>query len=652
MGERDIFKVATLMPGVQTVGEGSAGFNVRGSASDQNLFLLNEIPVLNTGHLFGFFSAFNPDMINDFRLYKSNFPVQYGGRLASVFDITTRKGNKKKFGARGSLSPVTGSLMLETPIQKDRSSLIFSTRSTYSDWILDRLPDAEVENRQANFYDIMGGLHFLGKDNSTTQIFGYYSKDRFRLGGTNAYRYENLGASVTYDKPLKGTWNLNTAGVFSRYTNYQENGVQASRAFKHQFTVRSEELKFNISGYPWVGHKVSMGGNAILHHLNQGILGPNQVESLLSPIDFGRENGLEYALHASDEISLTDQLTFYGGLRYSFFNYLGPNEIYRYQNNSAYIPDNITDTLNYPAAKSIKHYSGPEFRAAFNYTISKDLSVKWSYNRMRQYLFMLSNTASISPTDRWKLTDPFIRPPVSDQVSFGIYKNLNNSSLETSAEIYYKKGQNIIEYKDGVDLTYSPDIEQLVLQGDQKAYGLELFIRRNTGRVNGWVSYTYSRSLIKVDGSEPWQKINQGIEYPANYDKPHALNLVGNYEISRRLSISSNVVYSSGRPITFPTGYIFVNDFQVVNYSLRNEFRIPDYFRIDLSMNIEGNLKKRKIAHGSWMFSVYNLLGRRNAYSVYFTNDRGKIQGFKLSIYGEPIFTISYNFKLGNYAVE
>lgn len=652
MGERDIFKVATLMPGVQTVGEGSAGFNVRGSASDQNLFLLNGIPVLNTGHMFGFFSAFNPDMVSDFNLYKSNFPVEFGGRLASVFEISTRKGNKKEFGARGSISPVTASLLLETPIVKDKSSFIISTRSTYSDWILDRLEDAEVYGRQAGFYDLMTGVHFVGKNNSSTQIFGYYSKDHFKLSTTNSYRYENLGASVNYDRPIRGKWNMKVAGIFSNYKNYNSNSVEDTRSYQHEFAVSSEELKVNFTGYPLAGHKIGFGTNAVLHHINQGSLLPLSDLSLVEPVFFGKENGLEYAFHVSDEISLTDQLSFYGGIRYSLYNYLGPQDMYSYLDNMPMAEENITDTLSYGKGKSIQHYSGPEFRAAFNYIISPSTSLKASYNRMRQYLFMLSNTVAISPTDRWKLVDPYIAPPISDQFSFGLYKNFNNSSIETSAEVYYKTGQHIIEYKDGVDLTFNPNTETLVLQGDQQAYGIELFIKRNTGRFNGWISYTYSRSIIQVDGEHSWDKINMGIPFPANYDKPHALNLVGNFEISRRLSLSGNLVYNSGRPITFPTGYLVINDYPVVNYSLRNEYRIPDYFRVDLSINVEGNLLKRKIAHGSWAFSVYNLTGRRNAYSVYFVNDRGIIKGYQLSIYGEPIFTISYQFKLGNYAVD
>jgi len=652
MGERDIFKVATLMPGVQTVGEGSAGFNVRGSASDQNLFLLNDIPILNTGHLFGFFSAFNPDMISDFKLYKSNFPVEFGGRLASVFEISTRKGNKKEFGARGSISPVTASILLETPIVKNKSSFIISSRSTYSDWILDRLEDSDLNNRDASFYDIMTGIHMVGDNNASTQIFVYYSKDRFSLSTSNIYGYENIGTSVNYSRPLKGNWSINTAGIFSSYTNYQANMNRSARAFEHQFDVRSQEVKINVSGYPWVRHKVGFGANAILHNLNQGVLSPYGEESIITPINFGKENGLEYALHAFDEFSITDQLSFYGGLRFSMFNYLGAQDIFQYRANRPLEIENITDTIHYNSGESIQHYSGPEIRAAINYVITKNFSLKASYNRMRQYLFMLSNSVSISPTDRWKLTDPYIAPPVSDQISLGMYKNFNNSSMETSLELYYKNGQNTIEYKDGVDLTYSPDIETLILQGKQKAWGVEFFIKRNTGRLNGWLSYTYSRSIIQVNGTESWQQINMGLPFPASYDKPHALNLVGNFKISRRLSISSNLVYNSGRPITFPTGYLLANDYQVVNYSLRNEYRIPDYFRIDLSLNLEGNLLKKKLAHSSWMFTVYNLTGRRNAYSVYFTNDRGKIKGYQLSIYGQPIFTISYNFKLGNYAVD
>lgn len=652
LGERDILKIANMMPGVQTVGEGSAGFNVRGSSSDQNLFLINEVPVLNTGHLFGFFSAFNPDMISDFNLYKSNFPVEYGGRLASVFEVSTRKGNKKEFGARGGISPVTGSVLVETPVVKDRGSIILGARSTYSDWILKRIEDPDISNSNASFYDLMGSVHVLGNKNSSWQLFGYYSKDRFTLAQSNDYLYENLGFSLIYKKDLGDRWKMKAAAVLSDYNNYHTNKEHPSEAFEHRFDVRSQEVKINFTGYPWNNHRVGFGFNGILHNLDQGSYQPYGPESLLIPNDFGKENGLEYAMYAFDEYSLTDRLTVYAGLRYSFYNYLGPNKIYSY---AAYLPyerDNITDTTSYSSGEFINNYSGPEYRLSMNYEIMSDLSLKFSYNRMRQYLFMLSNTVSVAPTDRWKLSDPHITPPVSDQFSLGLYKNINNAALETSAEVYFKQGQNIVEYKDGADLTSSPDFETLILQGESDAYGVELMIKRNAGRFTGWISYTWSRSMITVDGGKEWNRINKGISYPANYDKPHALNFVGNIRISRRISVASNIVYSTGRPITYPTGQFYVDDTQVVNYSLRNEYRIPDYFRVDASLNIEGNLRKDKFAHGSWSFSIYNLTGRKNAYSVYFKNEQGSIRGYKQSIFGVPIFTVSYNFKLGNYASE
>ena len=628
MGERDILKIATLMPGVQTIGEGSAGFNVRGSSSDQNLFLINDIPVLNTGHLFGFFSAFNPDIVSGFNLYKSNFPVEFGGRLASVFDINTRKGNKKTFGARGSISPITGSILVEAPVVKEKVSVMVSARSTYSDWILNRLEDARVYNRHGSFYDLMSGVHIIGKNNSSWQLFGYYSSDRFSLSTTNEYKYQNTGASAIFNKRLKEKWSLKAAAVFSRYSNYQANRVQASRAFEHPFTVQSQELKASVTGYPAARHRVGFGGSVILHSLDHGILNPLGVESLLLPTDFGQESGLESALFAFDEFSVTDRFTLYTGLRYSHFTYLsGP------------------DTTN-------RSYSGPEYRVSLNFMATENLSVKMSYNKMRQYLFMLSNTASISPTDRWKLADPSILPPVSDQFSLGLYKNFPKSSLETSAEVYYKIGQNSIDYRDGADLTFNPDIPSLLCQGNQRSYGAEFLLKKNAGRLTGWISYTWSRSFITINGSLPADQINLGQPYPANYDKPHSLNLVGNFRISRRISLSSNLVYSSGRPATYPTGYFYVNRMAVVNYSLRNEYRIPDYFRIDMAINLEGNLLKKKIAHGTWSFSVYNLTGRNNAYSVYFVNGMDRIRGYKLSIYGVPVYSISYNFKLGNYATD
>jgi hypothetical protein len=652
MGEHDILKVAQMMPGVQNVGEGSSGFNVRGSGSDQNLFLINEVPVLNTGHLFGFFSAFNPDMISDFTLYKNNFPVEYGGRLASIFEISTRKGNKKKFGARGGISPVTASLLAETPIVNDRSSFVLAGRSTYSDWILRKLNAPELRSSNGYFYDLMSSAHIILSESSSVQVFGYYSNDRFRLAGTDSYRYENAGSSIVYDHRLNERWTMSSAAVFSRYTNQHANMENPYTAWQHKFIVDHRELKTKITGYQWTDHTITAGAGVISYALNHGIYEPYDSESILAPMVLGSEQGLEMSVFAADEYAITDRLTLYGGIRLNLYKYLGPNTVYSYSASLPKAPEHIIDTTSYGTLETIENRGGPDYRISANYIFSPTTSIKASYNRMRQYLFMLSNTIAISPTDRWKLADPHIEPPLADQVSLGFYKNIPRRALEMSAELYYKKTRNQVEYRDGADLVLNPLFETAVVQGEQEGWGAEILLKRNAGRLTGWMSYTYSRAMVRVDGDYPWEKINDGKVFPANHDKPHSFNFVGTLRISRRFSISGNVVYSTGRPVTYPTGLFIVNGETGIIYSDRNEYRIPDYFRADLSLNIEGNLLREKFAHGSWMLSVYNVTGRRNAYSVYFKNENGHINGYKLSIYGTPIFTVSYNFKLGNYAVN
>ncbi len=500
MGERDILKVAQLIPGVQNVGEGSSGFNVRGSGSDQNLFLINEVPVFNTGHLFGFFSAFNPDMISDFTLYKNNFPVEYGGRLASIFEISTRKGNKKKFGARGGISPVTASLLAESPIVNDRSSIVFAGRSTYSDWILGRLNIPELKSSYGSFYDLMSSVHIIPSESSSIQAFGYYSNDRFRLAGTDTYMYENIGSSLVYDRKLNDRWTMSSAAVFSRYTNQHASTENPFTAWQHRFIVDHRELKTHITGYQWPEHTITAGAGFISYALNHGIYEPYGNESILAPLLLGKEQGLEMSLFFADEYAITDRLTLYGGLRLNLYKYLGPNNIYTYPPTLPKAPEHITDTTSYGAMETIINRGGPDYRFSVNYTFSPTASVKASFNRMRQYLFMLSNTIAISPTDRWKLADPHIEPPLADQISLGLYKNIPRRALEMSAELYYKKTRNQVEYREGADLILNPLFETAVVQGEQEGWGAEILLKRNAGRLTGWMSYTYSRSMVMVNG--------------------------------------------------------------------------------------------------------------------------------------------------------
>jgi hypothetical protein len=652
LGEKDVLKVVHMLPGVQNAGEGSAGIHVRGGAADQNMFFLNKIPVYNTAHLFGFFSAFNPDIIRDFSFYKSNLPTRYGGRLASVIDISARQGNNKNFTARGGISPITAKFAVEGPIIKDRSSYVLSARSTYSDWILKRIEDPDIRNSNALFYDLAGGINTKLDDRNLLKVFGYYSNDRFRLASTENYQYANTGASLDWWHQVSSILNFNASLAMSRYKFSHQNNSLPLEAYEHDYQINHYEFKSDFTWVPGYRHKVMFGGNAILYEIDRGEILPWGDESSRKPVSLGRESGIEGAIHISDQVEVTDRISVYAGLRYSLYAYMGPQTVYEYVPDNPVGPEYIDDTLYFSDGEIISSYSGPEIRASATYLTGTNNSVKFSYNKTRQYLYMLSNTIALSPTDQWKLADYHIRPQSADQFSVGFYQDFNRKFLNFSAEVYYKKVKNIVEYKDGANFISSPQIETEVLQGRQKAYGIELMMKKNAGKLSGWLSFTYARSLIKVDGENYWEKINQGNWYPANFDIPVSLNGVMNLRANRRLSISSNIVYHTGRPITYPVTMFQLDDNRYISYSGRNEYRIPDYFRLDLSVNLEGNLKARKIGHSYWMLNIYNLTGRKNAYSVFFKNEGGKIKGYKMSVFSQPIITLSWNFKLGNYASD
>ena len=652
LGEKDVLKVVQMLPGVQNTGEGSAGINVRGSAADQNMFFLNKIPVYNTSHLFGFFSAFNPDIIRDFSFYKSNLPARYGGRLASVIDITARQGNNKNFTARGGISPITAKIAIEGPIQRDKSSYVLSARSTYSNWILKRIKDPDIRNSNARFYDLATGINYKLNDRNLVKVFGYFSHDRFRLASTENFEYANAGASLDWWHQASAVLNFNTSLAMSQYQFSHQNNSLPLEAYQHDYQIKHYELKSDFTWIPGYKHKVMYGGNAIYYDIDRGKIGPLGEESSRKPVNLGRENAVEAGLHISDQVELTERLSLYGGLRYSFYAYLGPQTVYKYAPDNPVGPEFIVDSSHYSGHEIIRFYSGPEIRAAATYLTGLNNSVKFSYNKTRQYLYMLSNTIALSPTDQWKLADYHIRPQSADQVSIGYYQDFNRKFLNFSAEVYYKKVKDIVDYKDGADFISAPQIETEVLQGKQRAYGVEIMMKKNAGKLSGWLSFTYARSLIRVDGDNYWEQINQGNWYPANYDIPLSVNGVMNLRANRRLSISSNIVYHSGRPITYPVTMFELDGKRYISYSGRNEYHIPDYFRVDFSINLEGNLKARKLGHSYWMLNVYNLTGRKNAYSVFFKNEDGKINGYKMSIFSQPIITLSWNFKLGNYASD
>jgi hypothetical protein len=652
MGEKDVIRVVNLLPGVQTAGEGSSGLYVRGSAADQNMFIINQVPVYNTSHLFGFFSAFNPDIIRNFSFYKSNLPARYGGKLASVIDISTRQGNNKQYTGRGGISPITAHAAVEGPILRERTSLVLGARSTYSDWILSRVEDPDIRASNAFFYDLAGGINHKQNEKNLLKVFGYYSKDRFSLASTNYYEYSNTGASL-------GWWHRYSAKLYSessfagsRYRFSHEDLTLPLEAYRHAYRIDHLELKSDFNWVPVYRHEISFGGGAILYALDRGEILPLGDDSDREYLNLGRERGVETAFYISDEIPLTSKLTVQGGIRYSLFAYLGPQKVNEYLPDNPLIPEYATGLMDFKPGQIIRFYSGPEFRASVSHLLGENNSVKFSYNNTRQYLYMLSNTFAISPIDQWKLCDYYVGPAVADQFSLGFYQNLARKTIHFSAELYYKSVRNIQDYRDGADFISAPNIETEVLQGKQEAYGAELMMKKDAGKLTGWMSFAWARSLVQVNGEHPWQKINNGKVYPANYDIPYSLNIVLNYRYNRRYSISSNVVYHTGRPVTYPIAAFEIDRKKYMYYSDRNEYRIPDYFRIDMSVNLEGNLKARKLAHSYWMLNVYNLTGRRNAYSVFFKTEGNNIKGYKLSIFGRPIVTLSWNFKFGNYASD
>jgi hypothetical protein len=646
LGETDIMKVVLALPGVQSVGEGTVGLNVRGGATNQNLILLNDAVVYNPSHLFGFFSTFNPDVLKNVELYKSGINAEYGGRLSSVMDVHTREGNLKKFSGSGGLSPITGRITIEGPILKDRTSFILGLRSTYSNWLLRQLKNDALNNSSASFYDVTANVAHKINDENNIYASVYVSNDQFKLNGDTAYRYSDRNASLRWKRVINNKLHGVLTAAYSNYSyevSSEENPVEA---FRTQFGISQINGKADIHFFPNAKHNITAGLHVTHYGVSPGDKQPLGDESLQLRRKFQEERGLESAIYIGDNYEINSNLSVYGGVRMSFYQYLGARDVFSYGTGGPKEIGNITDTLSYRKGERIAAYNGLEPRVSLRYTLSNSASVKLSYNRMRQYIQMLSNTTAITPTDIWKLCDNYIKPQVGDQYSVGLYKNLKGNSIETSIEGYYKDISSTVDFKNGAELLDNGDhLETEVIDAKGKAYGVEFMIKKGSGKVNGWISYTYSRSFLKTTGSFGSESVNNNEFYASSYDKPHAVNFISNYKFSRRFNVSWNIVYSTGRPITIPIAKYTVEGVERVLYGPRNGHRIPDYFRSDLSINIEGNHKVRKLAHSSWTLAVYNLTSRANAYSVYFVTEGGEIKGYKLSIFARPIPTITYNFK-------
>ena len=657
IGEVDIIKSMLLLPGVTTVGEGTSGINVRGGNSDQYLILLDGMPIFNPSHLMGMFSVFNPDMAKDISLYRGGVPAQFGGRASSVLDISVRSPSTKR-SFQGGIGLVANRFLFETPIIKDRLSLIIGTRFSFSDYLFKVLKSSSLRNTKANFYDITGRVEYL-KGNDRIYLTAYNSTDVFKLPSDSIstgnippatdYRWKSNTATLGWIHKFASNLSLKSALVYSKYNSViSSHEVPNDYDFKSDITYKS--IKSDLS-WQKNAHQAIGGIELSQYKVNPGTLTPLSDQTDLSLPPLQSEQGTEMAVFGSDEVRLQRWLTMQAGLRYSYYFNTGPSTVYAYAPGSERDIKYITDTIQYAKHERIASYGGLEPRLAFNLRLGVRSSVKIGYSRLRQYLQRVTNTTASLPTDRWQLSNTYIKPIISDQFSVGYFRNFSQNKYEASVEVYTKNIQNISDYKGGADLLLTPLPETVILQGKGKAYGLEFQIKKNVGRLTGWLNYTYSQTMILIQSTNPDEQVNNGKWYPANYNRPHSLNLVLNYSPNKKgITYAANFTFSSGRPTTYAYNRYYMGFLQVSNFIDRNQDVIPNYHRLDLSMTIDPMRAANKRFHGSWVFSLYNVYARKNAFSV-FTKTNGiqsaiiSSDAYKLSIFATIIPSITYNFK-------
>jgi hypothetical protein len=645
MGESDIIKSVLLIPGVQSVGEGSAGFNVRGGSADQNLILLYGAPIYNSSHFFGFFSAVNSDVIKDVTLYKGGIPSRYGGRISSVLDIGSKEGNREEFVGNAGISPITAHISLEGPIIKDTLTYIFTARSTYSNWIFGLIKDPSLHKSRASFYDLNGKITYDFNKNNKIDFSAYTSHDDFRFNSDTVYSYNNNIIAIKWRHFFTNRFFSAISINNSSYDYDISSQYLPTEAFVLSHKINSTGLKADFNWF--LGrNEINFGLDLTRYAVTPGRYLPGSDSSLVVPHTIEKERAYEGALYIDDKFLVTDFLSINAGLRMSSFFSLGPKTVMIYNPEFSKSKSTVIDTLNFKPGAITSKYAGPEFRLSLNFRLSGSSSFKINYNRTRQYLHLLSNSTSISPTDTWKLCDYYLKPQIGDQVAVGFYEMLLRNSLEASAELYYKGIRNMVDFKGGTNFIMDDNIEQDIVNVKGKAYGLELVLKKAEGKVRYSIGYTYSRTFIKSISAFSEEMINSGNWFPANFDKPNDLIVTFNYIFSRRFSFSTNYTWSTGRPITYPVSTYNIYDDILVDYSDRNKYRIPDYSRLDVSFQINGNLRSHRTAHPNWTFSVYNLLGRQNVYSIYFKKEGDLYQGYKLSVFGRaiPSVTLSFDF--------
>ncbi|MWW25859.1 TonB-dependent receptor [Algibacter lectus] len=649
LGEADIIKAITLLPGVTTAGETASGFNVRGGAADQNLILLDEATIYNSSHLFGFFSVFNPDAIKDLKLYKGGIPARYGGRVSSVLDIYQKEGNSKEFHANGGIGIVSSRLLLEGPLEKDKGSFLLGGRSSYAHLFL---PLFDLDNK-AYFYDLNTKLSYKIDDNNNVYFSGYFGRDVFSIADTFENTYGNSVLNFRWNHLFSDKIFSNLSLIYSDYYyGLKLNFVE----FDWNSGIQNFNLKYDFKHYLTNKIKLQYGLNSIYYAFNPGDIKPTVESSGINPFKLTQKYAFENAIYLDAEHKVSDKLSLSYGLRLSTFHRLGQDELNVYENDQAvvfnedfqiYEKANPIDTETFDRSDVIERFVNLEPRASVAYQLNTVSSVKASYNRMTQYLHLLSNTNSPTPLDVWTPSGKYIKPQLLDQYAVGYFKEFNDSKYSLEVESFYKTIKNRIDYIDGADLVANNAIEQVVLNGKARAYGLEVLFRKNEGRFKGWLAYTLSKSEQQTEGRTSNEiGINNGNWYNTPYDKTHDISLTGSYDLNEKWKLNGNFLFQTGQPATFPNGQYQYNGVTVPSYNNRNADRLPVYHRLDISATYTAKPEKKSGLQSYWVFGIYNAYNRKNAASVSFSanQDTGANEANRLAIFG-IIPSVSYNFK-------
>ena len=649
MGEVDIIKSLLFLPGVTNAGEGQSGFNVRGGGADQNLVLLDEATLYNTSHIFGLFSVFNADAIKDLKLYKGGIPSRFGGRAASVLDVYQKDGNSNKFSMNGGIGLISSRLLAEGPIVKDKGSFLIAGRGSYAHLFL-KLTD---NKNSAYFYDLNTKLNYKLNENNNLYLSGYFGRDIFNLNESFRNIYGNSTLNMRWNHLFSDKLFSNLSVIYSNYFY----GLELDFiGFNWESTIQNYNLKYDFKYYSSEKTKFNFGVNVTKYDINPGTIEPLDENSSINFRQLDKKYAFENGLYADIEHNLTDKISVMAGLRFSSFYRVGASTINYYDNNQPVLYDEElkiyekatpTSTKYFGSNEKIADYSNFEPRFTVSYEIDKDQSVKAGYNRMVQYMQLISNTQSPTPLDVWTPSDNYIKPQIADQIAVGYFKNFKDGDYTLELETYYKKVQNRIDYIDGADLIANEAIEQVILNGRMRSYGLEMMLRKNEGRLNGWISYTLSRSEQQTPGRTPTEiGINNGDWYRSAYDKTHNLAVTGSYKLNKKWSFGANFTLQSGQPVTYPTGKYVFQGVTVPSYNSRNEDRLPAYHRMDVSATLTPKKYENKKFKGEWVFGIYNIYSRYNAASITFrqNSETGANEAVKLSIFG-IVPSVSYNFK-------